>query len=265
MGYSLGGAVSLHTAAVLADELLKMRERLRRKWSHGSKRNSGVSTPRGRKLSDSSPVDAWWPMRRHQSCSSSSDGSESGKYSSISRSSDGRSDRKLNTRQPTTAVKNLFPEACASTVAADGASRDTSLKHLDSPLRALTSEEYLKAKHCPGSHSSYSSSDCSDASSDTASVWDADSDGSGTLREILKEIEEDYGTQLAESEVYSPDCNGDGRELVSFDRLLLLAAFTDTADCAAAFLQLPGAVNTVLKNIIQYIQDSSTKCVAVPM
>ena len=48
-------------------------------------------------------------------------------------------------------------------------------------------------------------------------------------------------------------------ELITFRHLVLVAAFTTTADCAAAFLQLPAAMNSVFKSLIEYVQDENTK------
>ncbi|OEH78488.1 hypothetical protein cyc_01728 [Cyclospora cayetanensis] len=71
------------------------------------------------------------------------------------------------------------------------------------------------------------------------------------FEELLDENDASWGQQQGhDEELEAP---------ISFRGLALVATFTTTADCAAAFLQLPSPLNAVFRSLIEFIQDENTK------
>ncbi|KAL8270837.1 hypothetical protein Esti_005208 [Eimeria stiedai] len=174
---------------------------------------------------------------------------------------------------------------------------DADLQHLDTPLRPPAAAAVTAAHHetsstlddsSTNSNTSISSS-CSSRKSEeeggdsdggspvgaradavvpgASSFKDSSSSNSSGLdedlravfEEILMETPQDWLMQHEPHQQRHSQQQQPKEELVSFRALVLIAAFTTTADCAAAFLQLPTAVNSVFKSLIEYLQDENTK------
>ncbi|XP_026192837.1 uncharacterized protein LOC34618688 [Cyclospora cayetanensis] len=265
-----GGRCRFRTANIICKELIWMQRELQRRHS-SSGGNSRIST--------SSSSSSTWASLTGRETSNRSSRSNSRSGSSSSEHEGGSTENGNGRSRRSNSPSGGTRQAATTVDSTDAVAASPVQQSFVSPLRAHRTPAATSPSVHPRASSATSTQRTTSLRSSVEEDWGDSTWGVESALSDLKPADTSFGGPLGsvslgwelraffeelldENDASWGQQQGHDEELeapISFRGLALVATFTTTADCAAAFLQLPSPLNAVFRSLIEFIQDENTK------